>query len=107
MQFMISGLDVLVKNLTDNDFKYLSQEFNGEQLNLVKQKGVYTCEYINSFEKFSEDKLLDRCEFYSSLKDECISKKDECISEEVGYIIEEDGHISVKDYLHAVIEWLS
>ena len=36
MQFMNSSLDVLVKNLTDNDFKYLSQECNGEQLNLVR-----------------------------------------------------------------------
>ena len=41
IQFINSGLDALVKNLTDNDFKYLSQEFNGEQSNLVKQKGVY------------------------------------------------------------------
>ena len=48
-KFMNSGLDALVKNLTDNDFKYLSQEFNCDQLNLVKQKGVYPCEYINSF----------------------------------------------------------
>ena len=31
---------------------------------------------MNSFEKFSEDKLPDRCEFFSSLKDECISEKD-------------------------------
>ena len=29
MQFMNSGLDVLVKNFTDNDFNYLSQECNG------------------------------------------------------------------------------
>ena len=36
MQFIKSSLDVLVKNFTDNDFKYLSQEFNSEQLNLVK-----------------------------------------------------------------------
>ena len=42
---MNSGLDALVKKLTDNDFKYLSQEFNGKQLNLVKQKGVYPYEY--------------------------------------------------------------
>ena len=41
MQFMSCGLDALVKNLTDNDFKYLFQGFNGEQLNLVKQKGVH------------------------------------------------------------------
>ena len=30
MQFMNSSLDTLVKNLSDNDFKYLSQEFNDE-----------------------------------------------------------------------------
>ena len=49
---MNSGLDALVKNLIDNDFRYLTQGFNGEQLNLVKQKFVYPYEYINSFEKF-------------------------------------------------------
>ena len=52
--------------MTDNDFKYLSQEFNGEQLNLVKQKQVYPYEYMNSFEMFFENKLPDRREFYSS-----------------------------------------
>ena len=44
-------------------------------LELGKQKGVYLYEYADSFEKFSEDKLPDRCECYSSLKDECISEK--------------------------------
>ena len=51
--------------MTDNGFKYLSQDFNGEKLNLVKQKGVYPHEYMNNFEKLSEDELPDRCEFYS------------------------------------------
>ena len=41
MQFMNSSLHSLVKNLSDNDFKYLSEEFSGEFLKLVKQKGVY------------------------------------------------------------------
>ena len=40
MQFMTSGLDSLVKHLSDNDFRYLSQEFSGEQLKLVKQISV-------------------------------------------------------------------
>ena len=44
MQFVNSGLDSLAKNLSDNDFKYLSKEFNDEFLELVKQKGVYPCE---------------------------------------------------------------
>ena len=30
MQFVNSGLDALVKHLTDNDFKNLSQEFNDD-----------------------------------------------------------------------------
>ena len=36
MQFRNSGLDALVKNLLDNNFKYLSQEFSGDLLELVK-----------------------------------------------------------------------
>ena len=31
---------------------------------------------MNSFKKFSEDKLLDRCKSFSSLKDKCIREKD-------------------------------
>ena len=31
---------------------------------------------MDSFKKFSEDKLPDRCELFSSLKDECISERD-------------------------------
>ena len=76
MQFLSSSLEALVKNLSNNEFKYLSQEFSGDLLKLVKQKGVYPYEYMDSFESFFEDKLLDRCKFFSSLKDECVSGKD-------------------------------
>ena len=31
---------------------------------------------MDSFEKFFEEKLPDKCKFFSSLKDECISEKD-------------------------------
>ena len=31
---------------------------------------------MNSFKNFSDKILPDRCEFYGSLKDECISEKD-------------------------------
>ena len=52
MQFMDSSLDVLVRNFSNNDFKHLSQEFSGDLLKLVKQKGVHPYEYNDSFEKF-------------------------------------------------------
>ena len=76
MQFMNSSLDSLVKNLSNNDFKYLSEEFSGEFVKLVKLKGVYPYEYLDSFKNFSEYKLPDRCKFFSSLKDVCIIEKD-------------------------------
>ena len=41
MQFMNSSLDAFAKTLSDNDFKYLSKEFTGDLLELVKQKRVY------------------------------------------------------------------
>ena len=49
MQFINSSLDSLVKNCSDNDFKYFLQD---EQLKLVKQKGVYPYEYMACFKKF-------------------------------------------------------
>ena len=76
MQFMNSSIDALVNNLSDNDFKYLSQEFSGDLLELVKRKEVHPYECMDSFKKFSEDKLPDRSKFFNSLKDGCISEKD-------------------------------
>ena len=63
MQFMDSSLDELSKNLSEMDLKYLSQEFSGKLLKLVKQKGLYLYEYMNSFKRFFDDKLINRGEF--------------------------------------------
>ena len=49
----------------EDELKYLSEEFSGEQFKLVKRKGVYPHEYMNNFEKFSEEKLPDKKHFYS------------------------------------------
>ena len=62
--FIISSLDTLFKNLSDNYFNYLSEEFSGDLLKLVKQKGVYPYEYMGNFKKFSEDNLPDKCNFF-------------------------------------------
>ena len=37
--FMNSNLDKLVKNLNSEDFKYLSEEFRCEKVELVQKKG--------------------------------------------------------------------
>ena len=59
-QFMNSSLDKLAKNLSDEDFKYLLDEFGSENLEFLKQKGDYLYEYMNSVERFNEKKLPAR-----------------------------------------------
>ena len=57
MQFMNFSLEKLVKNLSDEDFKYLVGDFGSENLELLKQKGAYPYEYMNSFKRFNEKKI--------------------------------------------------
>ena len=49
IQFPSSSLDSLVKKLNKNDFKYLSQEFSNNVLDLVKQKRLFPNEYMSDF----------------------------------------------------------
>ena len=44
----------LVKNLSDDNFKHLTQKFGSKNLKLLKQKDTYPYEYMDSFERFSE-----------------------------------------------------
>ena len=87
MQFINSSLDKLAKNLVDKDFRYLVKEFGSKNLEILKEKGVYPYEYMNSFKRFNEDKLCARKYLYSSIKD----KK----TGDDGQI--SDGHVSIKD----------
>ena len=92
---MNSSLEKLAKNLSDDDFKYLTQEFGSKTLELLKQKDAYPYEYMDSFERFSEEKLPDKESFYSSVKD--ITTGDN------GNKLE--GHIRDKDYLTCKKIW--
>ena len=58
MQFINSSLYKLVKNLSDEGFKYLIEEVGSKNLELLKQKGDYPYEYINSFERFNEENIF-------------------------------------------------
>ena len=88
-QFMNFSLDKLVKNLSDEDFKYLVEDFGYENLEHLKQKSAYPYEYMNSFKRFNEKKLPARKYFYNSAKDGKIGDDGKILG----------GHISVKDYL--------
>ena len=45
-------------------FRYLSQEFDSNVLDLVKQKGYYSYEHMCNFKKFKEQ-LPNKERFYS------------------------------------------
>ena len=80
-QFMNFSLDNLVKNLPDEAFKYTDEEFQtkdlGEQPSrLVKRKGVYPYDHMDSFQKFEETELPTQEQFYSLLNKESISDED-------------------------------
>ena len=53
----------------------MSQQFDSELLNLVKQKGFYPFKHLCDIEKFNEI-LTSKKEFYSSLRGEEISGKE-------------------------------
>ena len=58
----MSSLDALTnelvkKDIAENDpniFKQLSTEFSGEQLELLKMKGIFPYEYLDSYERYNE-----------------------------------------------------
>ena len=67
-QFMNSSLEKLAKNLSDDNFKHLPEEFVSKNLKLLIQKDAYPYEYMDSFERLSEKRLPDKKHFYRSLK---------------------------------------
>ena len=92
---MNSSLEKLVKNLSNNDFKYLTEEFGSKNLKLLKQKDAYPYEYMDSFKRFNEEKLPDKKCFYSSVKDGTTGDNGKKL----------DGHISNEDYLTCKKIW--
>ena len=73
--FMSSSLDRLASNLSEDDFIYTKKCFTDpDQFNLMKRKGVYPYDYMDSFSKFNDTELPERKEFYSLLTDKNISE---------------------------------
>ena len=92
---MNSSLEKLVKNLRDDDFRYLIEEFSSKYLELLKQKEAYSYDYINSFKRFNEEKLSDKECFLSSKKDGTFGDNGEKL----------DGNIRDEDYLMCEKIW--
>ena len=76
LKFMSSSLGVLVNNLPKDAFKNLLNYFTPKQAEILKQKGFYPYEYMDSEEKFNDTKLPPREAFYSNLSGKGITEKD-------------------------------
>ena len=72
-KFMSDSLESLVNNLPDDGFNILERFYKGEKLSLVKRKGFYPYEYMDSLKRFKENKIPPKEAFYSRLTGEGIS----------------------------------
>ena len=76
LKFMSSSLGALVNNLPKDAFINLNKYYTPEEAELIKQKGFYPYEYMNTEEKFNDTKLPPRKAFYSKLSGRGITEKD-------------------------------
>ena len=76
LKFMSSSLGALVNNLPKDAFKNLLKYFTPKQAEILKQKGFYPYEYMDSEEKFNDTKIPPREAFYSKLSGKGITEKD-------------------------------
>ena len=67
MKFMLSSVEALVNNLSEDDFKNLEKYFIPEEIKLLKQKGFYPYEYMDNIEKLKDTKPPPQKAFYSKL----------------------------------------
>lgn len=84
-KFLATSLDTLASNLEDQ-FKVNSQKYFPEpkSFSLIRQKGIYPYDYIDSWEKLEENQLPSIEHFYNKLNDK---------------------HITENQYAHAVDVW--
>ena len=75
LKFMSSSLEALVNNLSKEDFKNLHEIFTPKQAEILKQKGFYPYEYMDSEEKFNDTKPPPQKAFNSKLLGKGISNK--------------------------------
>ena len=73
----------------------MTEEFDSKNLELLKQKGADLYEYMDSFQRFNEEKLLNKECFYSSVKDRITGNNGDKL----------DGQISDEDYLTCSKIW--
>ena len=67
LKFMASSLEALVNNLPEGALNNLEKYFTSKQVKLLKQKGFFPYEYMDSIEKLKDTKPPPQKAFYSKL----------------------------------------
>ena len=75
LKFMSSSLGALVNNLPKDAFNNLLKYFTPKQAEILKQKGFYPYEYMDSIEKFKDTEPPPLKAFYSKLSGKGINEK--------------------------------
>ena len=76
-RFMSSSLDKLASNLHDEHMSNLMSYYpEKEKFSLLRRKGVYPYEWVDTDDKFKEEQLPSKKEFYSELRQEHITDFD-------------------------------
>ena len=75
LKFLAASLDVLVSNTPKDNFKIVNNHYPPEQAKLLKQKGFFPYEYMDTVEKFKDKKPPPRKAFYSKLTGNGITEK--------------------------------
>ena len=95
LKFMATSLDSLVNNLPKESFKNLTEFYEGEQLDLIKRKGVFPYDWFDSFDRLSSTSLPPKESFHSILNDSGITEEDYQHAQNVW---ETFGMMTLKDY---------
>jgi DNA polymerase type B, organellar and viral/Recombination endonuclease VII len=99
-RFMSCSLDSLAKNL-NGDLPIVKKYFlDPEQFNLIKEKGIYPYDYIDSFDKLDKP-IPDRNEFYNKLENKHVSK---CEYERVLKVCESFQITNMKQYTELYLQ---
>ena len=76
-KFMSSSLDSLTKNLVGSRKRLFGfEDYSDLQYDLLTRKGVYSYEYVNSWDRFEETQLTPISAFYSNLNMSSMSEED-------------------------------
>ena len=82
-QFLKSSLEKLVANLKPEDFKAMKQRYSEKEMELLMRKQVYPYDYMDSWKRFSEEKLPPQVDFYNILQQSHITQEDYAHAQEV------------------------